>query len=134
MKVNIKKLNENAVIPTRGSDEAAGYDLYAYIPKQSQTIPAGETKVIGTGIAMEIPKGYVGLVYARSGLATKRALRPANCVGVIDSVLHSFCRMTTSTKCSTPHRRHFLPSLTRHTPWKNLSIFLCPVVIPPPFV
>lgn len=85
MKINIKKLYDGAVIPTRGSNEAAGYDLYAYIPKQSQTIPVGETKVIGTGIALEIPKGYVGLVYARSGLATKRALRPANCVGVIDS-------------------------------------------------
>lgn len=85
MKVNIKKLTDNAVIPTRGSEEAAGYDLYAYIPKQAETIPAGETRVISTGIALEIPKGYVGLVYARSGLATKRALRPANCVGVIDS-------------------------------------------------
>lgn len=85
MKVNIKKLNENAVIPTRGSEYAAGYDLYAYIPKQSQTIPAGQTRLIGTGLAMEIPAGYVGLVYARSGMATKRGLRPANCVGVIDS-------------------------------------------------
>lgn len=85
MKVNIKRLYNGAVIPTRGTDEAAGYDLYAYIPEQSVTIPAGETKIIGTGIALEIPKGYVGLVYARSGLATKRALRPANCVGVIDS-------------------------------------------------
>ena len=85
MKVNIKKLNEGAVIPTRGSEYAAGYDLYAYIPKQSQTIPAGQTRLIGTGLAMEIPEGYVGLVYARSGMATKRGLRPANCVGVIDS-------------------------------------------------
>ena len=85
MKVNIKKLHNGAIIPTRGSDEAAGYDLYAYISRQSETIYPGETKEIGTGIALEIPKGYVGLVYARSGLATKRALRPANCVGVIDS-------------------------------------------------
>lgn len=85
MKVNIKKLNEGAVIPTRGSEYAAGYDLYAYIPKQYQTIPAGQTRLIGTGLAMEIPEGYVGLVYARSGMATKRGLRPANCVGVIDS-------------------------------------------------
>lgn len=85
MKVNIKKLNEGAVIPTRGSEYAAGYDLYAYISKQSQTIPAGQTRLIGTGLAMEIPEGYVGLVYARSGMATKRGLRPANCVGVIDS-------------------------------------------------
>lgn len=83
--VNIKKLNDSAVIPTRGSEYAAGYDLYAYIPKQSQTIPAGQTRLIGTGLAMEIPEGYVGLVYARSGMAIKRGLRPANCVGVIDS-------------------------------------------------
>lgn len=83
--VNIKKLNDSAVIPTRGSEYAAGYDLYAYIPKQPQTIPAGQTRLIGTGLAMEIPEGYVGLVYARSGMAIKRGLRPANCVGVIDS-------------------------------------------------
>lgn len=85
MKVNVTKLREGAVIPTSGSQYAAGYDLYAYIPKQSETIPVGETKKIGTGIAMEIPEGYVGLVFARSGVATKRGLRPANCVGVIDS-------------------------------------------------
>ena len=85
MKINIKRTDETAVIPTRGSDEAAGYDLYAYISKQSETIPVGETKLISTGISMEIPNGYVGLLYARSGFATKRGLRPANCVGVIDS-------------------------------------------------
>ncbi len=85
MRVNIKRLHDGAVIPTRGSEDAAGYDLYACISRGSETIPAGETKVIGTGIALEIPKGYVGLVYARSGLATKRGIRPANCVGVIDS-------------------------------------------------
>lgn len=83
MKVNIKKLNSNAVIPTKGSEFAAGCDLYATVT--SEIIPAGQTRLIGTGIAMEIPEGYVGLVYARSGLATKRGLRPANCVGVIDS-------------------------------------------------
>ena len=59
MKINIKRTDETAVIPTRGSDEAAGYDLYAYISKQSETIPVGETKLISTGISMEIPNGYV---------------------------------------------------------------------------
>lgn len=85
MKVNIKKLNENAIVPTRGSEYAAGYDLYACIQNELQVIPAGQNRLIGTGLAMEIPEGYVGLLYARSGLATKRGLRPANCVGVIDS-------------------------------------------------
>ena len=86
MKINIKKLETTAVIPTRGSDEAAGYDLYAYIPgHQALAILPGETAKIQTGIAMEIPKGYAGLIYARSGLATKQGLAPANKVGVVDS-------------------------------------------------
>lgn len=85
MKVNIKKLNKDAIIPTSGSKYAAGYDLYANIQTETLTIPMGMVGKIGTGIAMEIPEGYVGLVFARSGLATKRGLRPANCVGVIDS-------------------------------------------------
>lgn len=83
MVVNIKKTNSNAIIPTRGSNRAAGYDLYSN--ETSIDIPAGKTKMIGTGVCMEIPDGYAGLVYARSGLASKRGLRPANCVGVIDS-------------------------------------------------
>ena len=82
--VNIKKLNENAVIPTYGTEYAAGADLYACMD-ESVTINPGETSFIKTGLAMEVPVGYAGLIYARSGLATKRALRPANCVGVIDS-------------------------------------------------
>lgn len=86
MKVNIKKLERMAVIPTKGSTEAAGYDLYAYIPDhQSIGILPGETAKINTGIAMEIPTGYAGLIYARSGLATKHGLAPANKVGVVDS-------------------------------------------------
>ena len=85
MKINIKKLNEDAIIPTSGSKYAAGYDLYANIPKGTLAIPMGMSEKIGTGIAMEIPEGYVGLVFARSGMATKKGLRPANCVGVIDS-------------------------------------------------
>ena len=84
MKINIKKLNNNAKIPTRGSAEAAGYDLYACIEKPI-TIPAHSTEKIGTGLAIEIPKGYFGAIFARSGLATKDGLRPANCVGCCDS-------------------------------------------------
>ena len=82
--VNIKKLNENAVIPTYGSEYAAGADLYACTDENIVIMP-GETKLIHTGLAMEIPKGYAGLIYARSGLAIKHGLSPANCVGVIDS-------------------------------------------------
>lgn len=84
MRVNIKRLNENAVIPTYGSAYAAGADLYACMD-ESKAIEAGQTVMIPTGIAMEIPVGYVGLVYARSGLACKKGLAPANKVGVIDA-------------------------------------------------
>ncbi len=82
--VRIKKLRENATVPTYGSEFAAGADLYAAI-EEAVTIEANETKLIPTGLAMEIPTGYAGLVYARSGLASKRGLAPANKVGVIDS-------------------------------------------------
>ena len=82
--VRIKKLRENAVVPTYGSEFAAGADLYAAV-EESVTIAPSETKLIPTGLAMEIPVGYAGLVYARSGLASKRGLAPANKVGVIDS-------------------------------------------------
>lgn len=85
MVVNIKKLCDTAIVPTRGSKEAAGFDLYAKVITGNHKIPAGRTEKIGTGIAMEIPEGYFGAVFARSGLATKHGLRPANCVGVIDS-------------------------------------------------
>lgn len=86
MKVNIKKLNENAIVPTSGSKFAAGYDLYAIADESNKIeIQPNETVKIKTGLAMEIPEGYFGAVFARSGLATKRGLRPANCVGVIDS-------------------------------------------------
>lgn len=87
MKMKIKKLNENAIIPTRGSDGAAGYDLYACtLPNDKDKIDifSGQTVMIKTGIAVAIPKGYVGLVFARSGLASKKGLAPANKVGVID--------------------------------------------------
>lgn len=100
MKLKIKKLTDKAVIPVYSTDGAAGADLYnAY---ESVEINAGESAAIGTGIAMQIPAGYVGLVYARSGLACKSGLAPANKVGVIDSdyrgeikvVLHNHSNVT----------------------------------------
>ena len=85
MKVNFKKLNKNAVMPTYGSQFAAGADLYALTNGETVTFAPGETKLIKTGIAMEIPEGYAGLIYARSGIANKRGLAPSNKVGVVDS-------------------------------------------------
>lgn len=83
--MKIKRLNESAIVPTRGSDYSAGYDLYACLDAASVIIPAHTTLLVDTGWAMEISRGYFGAIFARSGIATKRGLRPANCVGVIDS-------------------------------------------------
>lgn len=80
--MKIKKLHPDAVLPTQGSAAAAGYDLYALY---SCDLEPGSTYLIHTGLVIEIPKGFWGGIYARSGLATKKGLRPANCVGVIDS-------------------------------------------------
>ena len=82
--MKIKKINENAIIPTYGTEYSAGADLYA-CAEEDITINPGETKLIKTGIAMEIPVGYAGFIYARSGLASKKGLAPANKVGVIDA-------------------------------------------------
>ena len=82
--VKITKLNENAIIPTYGSDYAAGADLYACI-EENIIIKKGETVFVPTGLSMEIPDGLAGLIYARSGLACKKGLAPANKVGVVDS-------------------------------------------------
>ena len=84
MKVKIKKLNENAVIPTYGTEYSAGADLYL-LGDESVSIAPRETKLLKTGISLEIPEGYCGLIFARSGLASKRGLAPANKVGVIDA-------------------------------------------------
>lgn len=84
LKVKIRKISPNAVVPTYGSAEAAGADLYACL-ETAVTVWDGKTTLIGTGLSMEIPEGYAGFVYARSGLATKKGLAPANKVGVIDS-------------------------------------------------
>lgn len=82
--VRIKKLDEKAVVPTYGSEFAAGADLYACL-EAPLTINPHETILVHTGVAMEIPTGFAGLIYARSGIASKRGLAPANKVGVVDS-------------------------------------------------
>ena len=83
-KVAVKRLREGAILAPCGSPEAAGADLYACL-EQDVTIAPGETVFVPTGLAMELPRGYAGLIYARSGLACKRGLAPANKVGVVDS-------------------------------------------------
>lgn len=82
--IRVKKLHEKAILPTYGSMEAAGADLYACL-EEPVVIEPGETAWIPTGLALEVPKGCAGLVYARSSLGAKRGLAPANKVGVIDS-------------------------------------------------
>ena len=80
MRINIKKLTETAKLPERGSAYAAGYDLFADL-KEAVEIAPKQTLMINTGVAMEIPEGYWGGIFARSGLSTKEGLRPAKCVG-----------------------------------------------------
>lgn len=82
--IKVKCLRENAILPTYGSSEAAGADLYACLDEPIEIAP-GASAFIPTGLAMELPKGCAGLIYARSGLACKRGLAPANKVGVVDS-------------------------------------------------
>lgn len=82
--IRVKKLRSGAQLPRYGSEEAAGADLYACL-ESALTIDPGKTAFVPTGIALEVPKGCAGLVYARSGLACKRGLAPANKVGVVDS-------------------------------------------------
>lgn len=84
MKVQIKKLRETAIIPSRGSAHAAGYDLFANLDSPLE-IPAQTSAKIGTGLSVSIPEGFFGGVFARSGLASKQGLRPSNCVGCVDS-------------------------------------------------
>lgn len=82
--IAVKKLRENAMLPTYGSAEAAGADLYACLDESVSIVP-GQTLLVPTGIALEVPKGCAGLIYARSSMGVKRGLAPANKVGVIDS-------------------------------------------------
>lgn len=83
MKINVKKVRESAKLPTYGSQYAAGADLYACTEGEIEIAPHS-TAMIPTGIALELPVGYAGFIYARSGLASKRGLAPANKVGVVD--------------------------------------------------
>lgn len=85
MTIKLKKFREDAVIPSYGSAEAAGCDLYALLDTDEVVIHPGGTALVHTGISVEIPHGYYGGIYARSGLASKKGLRPANCTGVIDA-------------------------------------------------
>lgn len=87
MEVKIKKVFEDAVVPTRGSAQAAGYDLYAYKPgdREATYIQPHCTLMIHTGIAASIPDGYFGGIFARSGIAKKKGLIPGNAVGIVDS-------------------------------------------------
>ena len=82
--IKLKKVNEKATIPTYGTEYAAGCDLYACI-ESAEVLNPGETKLIKTGIAIETPAGYASFIFARSGLASKKGLAPANKVGVVDS-------------------------------------------------
>ncbi len=84
MEIRIKKLTDSARLPERGSAFAAGYDLYADTT-EPVSIEPHTTAMVGTGLAAAIPEGYFGGIFARSGLASKQGLRPANCVGVVDA-------------------------------------------------
>ena len=84
MNIKIKKLNNLAKMPSRGSSDAAGYDLYAATDYIIDIAPHSTVK-IGTGLSFELPEGTFAGIFARSGIATKRGLRPANCTGIIDA-------------------------------------------------
>ena len=85
MELQVKKLRPDAVLPTRGSAQAAGYDLYACLDEEELEIPPHATVRVPTGLCIAVPDGYFAAVFARSGLAAREGLRPANCVGVCDS-------------------------------------------------
>lgn len=84
LNISVKKLKNNAHLPTRGSEYAAGYDLYAAIDGPIDIQPHATVK-IGTGLSFELPQGTFAAIFARSGIATKQGLRPANCTGICDS-------------------------------------------------
>lgn len=84
MEIRIKKLKENAILPTKGSEKSAGYDLYACIENPILLNPH-KTVMVGTGLSMELPDGTFGAIFPRSGISTKRGLAPANKVGVCDA-------------------------------------------------
>lgn len=100
MKVNIKKLTDTAKMPTYGSEFSAGADLYS--DEDEFVIMPGETHLVHTGLSIEIPEGYGGFIYARSGLATKKGLAPANKVGVIDADYRGEVRVSLFNHSSVP--------------------------------
>lgn len=107
--VNIKKLNENAIIPTYGTEYSAGFDLYS-VSDEEITINPHETVFIKTGLAMEIPIGCGGFIFARSGLSTKKGLAPVNKVGIIDAdyrgeIMVALYNQTDETKTIDAHER-----------------------------
>ena len=105
--VQIKKLNERAKLPTTGSQYAAGYDLYACLDGDGVvTIPPHHTVRIGSGIAVALPEGTFGAVFARSGLASKEGLRPANCVGVVDCDYRGECMVAVHNDSDTDRTIH----------------------------
>ena len=101
LSVAIKKLTPAAQLPLRGSEQAAGYDLRACL-ENDVTIAPGATVLVGTGLAFALPQGYFGGVFARSGLSVKQGLRPANCVGVIDSDYRGECMVALHNDSDTP--------------------------------
>ncbi|MBQ7363726.1 MAG: dUTP diphosphatase [Clostridia bacterium] len=103
MKLNVKKLDERAIIPTYGTEYSAGADLYVILDGAIE-IPAHTTEMLHTGIAVEIPEGYCGLVFARSSMGAKRGLAPANKVGVIDADYRGEIRVALHNHTDTPAR------------------------------
>ena len=101
MKINIKKINDNAKVPTLGSEYAAGADLYACI-ENSITIQPHETVMIGTGLAIETPIGFASLILARSGLAYKQGLAPSNKIGLVDSDYRGEVKVALHNHSNTP--------------------------------
>ncbi|MDD6200318.1 MAG: dUTP diphosphatase [Firmicutes bacterium] len=122
--IHVKKLNPRAILPTYGSAEAAGADLYACLDAPV-TVEPGETVWIPTGIALEVPKGCAGLVYARSGLGTKRGLAPANKVGVVDSDYRGEIRVVLLNHGKTPQTIE---------PGERVAQFLITPVLTPEYV
>lgn len=109
MKLRISRTSEKAVLPAKGSKDAAGFDLYALLD-EPVSIEPGNTVLIHTGLVLEIPSGYAGFVYARSGLATKEGLAPSNKVGVIDAdyrgeLMVSLYNQSSVTRTVTPGQR-----------------------------
>ena len=106
MKILFQKLDPRAQVPVRGSAQAAGYDLYACLDTPQLTIAPHTSQVVGTGLAIAVPEGYFGALFARSGLAAKQGLRPANCVGVADSDYRGEYRIVLHNDSDSPRTIH----------------------------